>query len=780
MTKSFLLYITLLCSVIVFAQEKNTLAYFNKPLDFVLQDIENRFKISISYDASIVQQKIVNLNNETNNLQILLLEIEQQHQLKFTKVSSNTYILKEIEDYTFNLKEVTVNNYLAKGFVKNKEGSINATPNKIEVLSGVLEPDVMQSLQLVPGIQSPDETATGINIRGGTPDQNLILWDGIKMYQYDHFFGMLSSFNPYIIDNIKLFKNVALARYGSHSSGVIDITSSNTIPKEIKAGLGTNLIFLDAYAKIPVTEKTGVFFSARRSFADVVETVTFDEFFEQVFQNTRITDNNRVFNDEQAKTNNSYYFGDVTAKLITKIDAKNKLTFSSVFFKNNMDFLSQFEEVEQRTKDRLTIESVGVSAIWESYWTNNFKTNIKTSASSYNYDYFGEELQFGLFNTEVAKQNNIKEFALDVYTEYTLGDSHHFVNGYNLVNTDIDYLISNISDVIFNEDFFKSSIQTNTTHSFYNEYIYNKNKWQLNLGLRTNYFTNGSKFYTEPRLNVLYQLNNNVGLNLSLGKQIQNISQIVEFETQDFGVGNLVWTLSDGGNNPILKNKQLSLGANYKKNDFYLDAEIYYKNIENITSIVSGFSREINEFSLGESKVYGLDVFLKKKINNFSSLISYSITQNEFLYKNLNNGSKFFGNNDIRHYLSLVESITINEALECSLGWKYRTSRPYTPAYGLIGDNGDNIAINYGAINSKRLDDYHRLDFAVKYKFYPFRDQKIKITTGFSLLNVYNRKSNLNRTYRINLNTDDATFQLREINKFSLGRTPNLTLRIDL
>ncbi len=857
MAKFFLLCTVLLFSTIVFAQEKETITYLNMRLDTVLSNIEEQFEISISYDSNIVENKIVNISNSPFNLQVLFREIERQHQLMFSKISENNYIVKQIintnkttvcgyiknaktgqklegvsitfkdetiktdktgyfklEDitttnqieitllgykkrkilieelnekkcneidlyeYVFNLNEVIVNNYLARGFSKNKDGSINATPSKIGALAGVMEPDVMQSLQLIPGIQSPDETATGINIQGGTPDQNLILWDGIKMYQYDHFFGMLSSFNPYIIDNVKLFKNVALARYGSHLSGVIDITSTNTIPKKLKTGFGTNLIFLDAYAKIPVSEKVGVFVSARRSFSDVIETVTFDKFSEQIFQNTKITDNDRTFNDALSKTNNTYYFADVTAKLIAKLDEKNTLTFSSIFFKNDLDFLAQFDEIQQRTRDQLTIESSGLSAIWNRDWTSRFKTNIKTSLSNYNYDYLGEELQFSLFNTEVAKQNNIKEFAVDVFTEYNFKNNHTFINGYNLVNTDISYLISDTSDVIFNDDFFKTFKQLNTTHTLYNEYVFNNELWQLNAGLRTSYFTNLSSVYLEPRLNVFYNLNSNINLNVSVGQQIQNISQIVEFETQNFGLGNLVWTMASGDSNPILINKQVSLGGHYKKNDLYVDAEIYYKNIENITSITSGFNQEVNEFSIGESNVYGLDVLLKKKINNTSSLISYSITQNDFVFENLNNNSKFYGNNDIRHYLSLIESVTINDALEFSLGWKYRTSRPYTPANGLIGDNGDNITINYGDINSKRLNDYHRLDAAVKYKF-SLTNQNIKCTLGLSLLNIYNRKSLLNRTYRINLNTNDATFRLREINKFSLGRTPNLTFRVD-
>ena len=104
---------------------------------------------------------------------------------------------------------------------------------------------------------------------------------------------------------------------------------------------------------------------------------------------------------------------------------------------------------------------------------------------------------------------------------------------------------------------------------------------------------------------------------------------------------------------------------------------------------------------------------------------------------------------------------------------------PYTPANGLIGDNADNITIEYGVINSEYLNDYHRLDFSAKYIVLPFKNKSTRATLGFSLLNIYNRKSLLNRSYRAILNTDTALYELRETNKFSLGRIPNLSFRLD-
>jgi len=131
-------------------------------------------------------------------------------------------------------------------------------------LPGLTEPDVLQSIQLLPGVQSPTETAAGIYIRGGTPDQNLVLWDGIKIYHSGHFFGTISAFNPYITEDVKLYKSGTKARYGNRISGVIDITSDYDIPEKIEGGFGSNMTHADAYLSATIGKSSAVIISARR------------------------------------------------------------------------------------------------------------------------------------------------------------------------------------------------------------------------------------------------------------------------------------------------------------------------------------------------------------------------------------------------------------------------------------------------------------------------------------------------------------------------------------
>ena len=405
----------------------------------------------------------------------------------------------------------------------------------------------------------------------------------------------------------------------------------------------------------------------------------------------------------------------------------------------------------------------------------------KINLSDYNFKYLGQELLSNLFNYETIKENRVKDYGFNIVTKYKIDNHHYFVNGYNFSFNNLSYTIGNQSDVIFENDFsITSENNKNSIHSLFSEYHLNINKWTINSGLRVSYLTNISKFFIEPRIHISKEIVNAFNLTFSAEKKHQYTSQIIEFETQNFGLENQVWILAGTNKVPILESRQISIGASIEKNNWSLNIESYYKKNKNLTSITKGFNREVNgnEFSTGNSTIFGTDILVKKQVKNFTSLISYSITENDFEFKNLNKQKPFSGNFDIRHYLSLIQSASFNN-LELSLGWKFRTSKPYTPAFGILGDNANNLRIDYGKINSVRLSNYHRLDFSAKYKFKPFKNSKIKATLGFSLLNIYNQRNILNRTYRIILDTKNASYNLSERNKFSLNRTPNFIFRLD-
>jgi hypothetical protein len=153
------------------------------------------------------------------------------------------------------LEEVTVYKLLTRGIERKPGGNIALNVADLGLLPGLTEPDVLQSIQALPGIQSINETISDINIRGGTNDQNLVLWDGIKMFQTGHFFGLISAFNPYLNNNVEIIKNGSSVFYGDGVSGIVDIHSDDNLVKGVHGGAGLNMINADAYLKVPFLKK---------------------------------------------------------------------------------------------------------------------------------------------------------------------------------------------------------------------------------------------------------------------------------------------------------------------------------------------------------------------------------------------------------------------------------------------------------------------------------------------------------------------------------------------
>ena len=177
------------------------------------------------------------------------------------------------------LQSVFVSDFIAEGINKTVDGALFIHASTLGVLPGLTEPDVLQTIQTLPGIQSVNETISDINVRGGTNDQNLILWDGIRMYQSGHFFGLISAFNPYLTEKVTLVKNGSSANAGDGVSSTIDIRTDDQLSENFSATAGINMINADVLAKIPLSQKTSLHLSGRRSLADLLRTPTYEQYF---------------------------------------------------------------------------------------------------------------------------------------------------------------------------------------------------------------------------------------------------------------------------------------------------------------------------------------------------------------------------------------------------------------------------------------------------------------------------------------------------------------------
>lgn len=765
------------------AQQTTSVSYDNVPLSIVFPELEQTFNVKFSFNSELVNNRNLTLDLENASLEEILANIEDKLFLKFKKVSDRYYTVKitrrQLTD-TQELEEVLIEEYITTGISKgNDDTSISVAPKQLGILPGLTEPDVLQSIQLIPGVQSPNETASDVFIRGGTPDQNLILWDGIKMYHSGHFFGTISAFNPYITDEIKLYKSGTKAKYGDRISGVIDIKTDNSIPKVVEGGFGFNMTHMDAFVKAPLGNKAALLVSARRSITDMFQTETFRNLSKRVFQETKISNGNKVFDDEEViATNDLFYFTDLTLKAIIEPNDNNKLELSSLYTKNKLDYGFLIQAFEEASQDQLEVINQGLSLNWYHRYNNALSQDFNAYYSNFDLEYQGTNTISGELNDQLDKLNNIHDFGFAYNLNWSLNTTSTLGLGYQFSSNKVEYELNYEEPEAPEDNFNETNEGTNNAHAIYVDYQYKLDKkWFANTGLRANYFSILDKLFIEPRVQLSADLNPFLQFKIS-GEQLhQPVSEVVEFNTREFGLENQFWVLSNGEDIPILKSTQLTTGLVFNKKGWNLDLELYYKRIKGLTSITLGFDRVQDFFSIGKSNVFGMDILVKKKIENYRTWLSYSFINNDFIFDSINNGNNFPGNTDITHSFVWSHSYEWNH-FNVSLGWNIRTGIPYTKATG-IEDTPNGTIITFEDNNAARLDGYHRLDLSTTYTFNFSKQDNWKGKLGFSLLNIYNRKNTLSRTYEISQSTQNSEDELREINKTSLGLTPNLVFRVE-
>jgi len=206
--------------------EKFTFSYTSEKLEQVLSDIEIRFGIKYSYVDSLISEKKITLPKKRYALGEMNQKISEQTALKISKIDNRFYAISretaadDIKKYYLN--EIVIEGFLANGINKTNQ-KFTIYPQKVATLPGVTDADILLSLQQLPGVKSPNETASGLHVRGGTSDQNLILWDGIRLYHPGHLFGMISGINPNVEQTVNFYNKATHPEYGERISSIIDI-----------------------------------------------------------------------------------------------------------------------------------------------------------------------------------------------------------------------------------------------------------------------------------------------------------------------------------------------------------------------------------------------------------------------------------------------------------------------------------------------------------------------------------------------------------------------------
>jgi hypothetical protein len=673
-----------------------------------------------------------------------------------------------MESEVLELEVVQANRILTSGISKKIDGVFEIKPKKFGLLPGLIEPDVLQTMQQIPGINSADESVSSINVRGGTHDQNLFLWNGIRMYQTGHFFGLISVFNPNLAHTISISKNGSSAFFGESVSSVVAISSNQNNNDKNSFGAGINMINADIYAKLKVNKKGFVEVSGRRSINDLVELPTYKEYFNRAFQNTTITNfsNNQIVDYNH---NEKFNFYDVSVKYDQKIGAKDRFIFDLITINDQLkvDHSAITSNATLVGSNIIYQKNYGGNFSWSHQWNSKNSSQISSYSSSYELDAEDANSQS---NQNSKQENLVLDNGIKLENHHKLNSKFTFSNGYQFNEIGVSTL-----DEINSPQFYKLKKDVLQTHAVILELKCNDtiSKINFNIGLRSNYTTQFNKYLLEPRLQFNYGISKSLNFGILGEFKSQNCVQIIDLQKDYFGVEKRRWQLADDASIPVQKSKQIAVNLTYSKKDWLFSFENFYKTVDGINSSSQGFQNQL-EFvkTNGSYTVSGAEMLLQKRINHFVTWLSYSYNNNKYNFPTIVQNT-FSNNFEIIHVVSWA-GIYEYKKLKIALGSKWYSGRPETtPSSNLVNtSNPSNPTIDYNMPNSKNLENFFQVNLSTTYSWTTEKGLVFKL--GVSVLNLLNRQNEISEYYRINA----ANNSIEDVKTYSLQRTPNVSLRV--
>lgn len=735
---------------------------------------ENQVNGAQSNDAGFFDFSFTTYKNQLITISYIGYESQTFMAQEFNQNTCLDIFLKLDEDLLGS--EIIVTDYLLTGIDEGEEyGSVNINFNQLSNTHTNIEQDILKTVQLIPGITSIDESATNIQIRGGTSDQNLILWEGATLYDPGHFFGMISAVNPFVVEEVKVFKGVFDPIYDNRVGGIIDMSLTDSVAQKFHGGIGTTFSEAHAFLEIPIVKnRLSILASGRNTLNKLWQTPTLSKYSVKVFQESKVSE------IEESETTQVLDFYDWNAKILFRpID---QILIKGGFFEssNQYNFDIPFFDDDFNSIDKVDFRSKAMNLSSEIEFSKKWKTNLSYTQSEYRNDY-----QFSLIENETEGViefnhvfNDIKDQTFSLSNQLKLDPNLSFGFGYDynkkLVSFNIEY------ESEFEENFNDFNFAKGHFHNLFTSFQFQKEQFQLNGGLRLTYYKETEDLNYSPRINSQFALNKVLKFKFSAGILQQYISQLREFGDNELGIDNPVWVLNESESEDFQEAKKISGGLVFRKDGWLLDMEGYFNKTEGLNTINPLFGKgvEVPDFAFGSSTAKGVDFLIKKRWGGFHSWMNYALSKVEFNFPEITENS-FPASNDLRHNLSFINSFNWKE-WNFSVSYQYRTglrlSEPVEVMVEIDNDTGDTYyEILYEDLNAQKLNNYSRLDVGISYK--KVFDSGMKTEFAFSLINLLNRENIFSRNYGLGDFNEDDVPELFSTDKFMLKRTPQVLIR---
>jgi ferric enterobactin receptor len=628
-------------------------------------------------------------------------------------------------------------------------------PSKLIDLPVLAETDVFRMLTLLPGI-SYTENSAGLNIRGGSSDQNLVLFDGQTLYNLSHFYGVVSSLNPNVIKDLQIYKGGYDSRFGERVSGIIDITgkSGNQVKPTVYGDI--NLLDANIAAEVPITRKLTMIAAVRRSYSDIYSTEFSNDLFTRNISSIRADSTSIV-----TLSKPSFKFYDYNAKLTYRIS--NLESFSISIYGGKDSFLNSYGQNSKRldiySTDMNSWSNYGLSATWLRQWNQSYYSTLQVGTSGYS-DYYSNSTSIDL----PASGNDNHRYLPDTvnffntYNQNQLDDIFASMrNTYKFSNrNELNFgLLLRHNNIYYHKDADRIYIYDNTEQSALNSTIYLQDrillsgKLTIKPGFRISYYSGQEKFFLEPRFSVNYKLSESVSARMAAGRYFQFISQVLA--PQETGYNKNFWVLADDSLHPVISSDHFILGMTLEKGRFLLDAETYFKTFTGLQEYIfisqylknSDFPAYFHPkepgnsslappsyFVTGNGQSYGIDLLLRYKSRIYTSWVSFSYGRSLQQYQKINNNNVIPSPADQPYQISWTNMLSLGK-------WNFSTISLLSSGKPYI-DFSQSTSYYPLYWNFKRLPDYFRSDVSLNYNF---SVSKMKFKTGATVYNIFNTQN---------------------------------------
>lgn len=639
-------------------------------------------------------------------------------------------------------QEIVISSRKKDANVRNAQmGKLDLSMNQIRSLPVIFgEVDPLKALQLMPGVRNAGEGNSGLYVRGGGPDQNLILLDDAVVYNPGHLFGFFSVFNGDALKNVSLIKGGMPAQYGGRVSSVLDIAmkEGNMQKTQVEGGIGTVSSRLSIQGPLQ-KDKSSYMISGRRTYIDMLV---------------------KPFVSKESSFNGSgYYFYDLNAKINYRFSSKDRIYLSGYFGRDVFDFKNKGRSLDIS----IPWGNATASLRWNHVFNKKLFSNTTAVYNDYNFSFGAKQDNFS-----VRLNSGIRDLGLKTDFDYFANTNHRMKAGVQFTRHRFtpSVVSGNQDSTVFEPN--NAQIKHAIELAAYVQDDWDlTDKLKMNIGLRFSGFNqigpyrhferdaNGNKLDStiygqgksvkwhggfEPRWTMRYALSEESSLKASVTRNQQYIHLVSNTGTS---LPTDVWVPSTIRVKPQLS-WQYAAGyfRNFNDNMFETSVEVYYKSMENQIEYKEGYTPSIRdpeeEFVFGKGWSYGSEFFIQKTRGKLTGWIGYTLSWTWRKFPELNEGKKYPAKYDRRHDLSIVGMYEASARWKWSAVFVYATGNTVTlPERFYLTETV--LAQQFSSINQYRLAPYHRADISATYTPRRQENKKYKTSWVFSVYNVYSR-----------------------------------------